>query len=161
MSFDESKLYPWQREFIAWRQAEEAKPGYSGSVRMSDVPDAKLSDVLRCLDAVRATPEVWDKVVEQSKRPYVDPGDVASDHPEVARSNDVSYFVRQFIDWYRMNNGLHDASWGYSALSRVLDLIARGELQRDDLPALKARLGPLGITDDIDIATLPGGGTNG
>ncbi len=148
---EDGNYYPWQLALWAWRKSEEAKPGYNPTIRMSDVPPAKLSNILRCLDAARNTPEVWARVVAQAKRPYVDPGHVAADHPEVEIMSKVGSFIGTFCDWFRMKNGLDEAGWGYGSVNRVLQAISRGEIDRNDLSEMKKQLGKFGIVDDLGV----------
>ena len=157
---ENGNYYPWQLELWAWGKANQEKPGYSPGVRMSEVRAAKLSDVLRCLDAARNTPEVWNRIVAQARRPYVDPGLVADDHPEVAIMSDVGQFVGWFCDWFRMKNGLDDAGWGYGEVNCVLQAISRDEVDRSDLAEMKKRLGKFGIIDDLCVGEPQRGGDN-
>lgn len=116
--------------------------------------------MLRCLDAARATPEVWERVSEQARRPYVDPGHASSDDPEVARLYDVSSFVRSFTNWFRMKNAINDDPIPYGRITQILLLLSRGELNRSDADDIKKHIGTCFLVDDVTTNVRGAGNAN-
>lgn len=153
MISESRKHYPWQDELWDWQRVEEEKRGGRPDILSWDVPHAKLSDLFRCLDTARATPEVWERVLEQANRSYVDPGIVPDDHPEVERQSEITHFVRTFTNWFRMKNKIHDNPIPYSGVMRILRAIARGETDRSNVEEIKKCFGHSFITDDTACRT--------
>ena len=149
--------YPWMVELWKWQdvQAAERKArGESSGRRLSDIPHAKLSNLLRCLDAAREAPEVWERAVWFANQPAIDPAELRLDDPrqaEADRQQQVVGFITRFAAWFRMKNEIDDVPDSYGNILLILGAMSKGQADRDDLPAMKQMFGPYFTVDDLSI----------
>jgi len=141
--------FPWKIELDNLINEETAACAPTAR-RFSDTPDAKLSNILRCVEAARNDPEIWERVLAQAKRPYVDPADTTKYNQDVAVLFDVVHLIGDFTCWFRKNFNIDENPSGYTNVYNLLLAIARSEVSHDDIKGLKDRVGSYFVFDDIE-----------
>ena len=67
MKHDLSSAF-WMKEVqTQWSLAERPPSPEDGKKTVSQLPKAKMSNVLRCLEEAQAIPELWARIIEELK----------------------------------------------------------------------------------------------
>jgi hypothetical protein len=141
---EDGNYYPWQLELWAWDKAEQEKRGGGLLIRSAaDIPHAKLSDLLRCVEAARARPEIWDRYIDMAAK------DKCGELTEEDSGYDLGSFVGSFTGWFCMKNNLDAGSFAYSGVHSLLFKIASGQVTEENTEAIKLELGAWSIIDDL------------
>lgn len=143
--------YPWMTELWRW-QDERKMRGESSTRRLSDIPPARLSDLLRCLDKALATPEIMERVRWYASRPHIDPADLRLDDPrqaEADRQQVVIGFMSRFAAWFRMQNAIDDNPGPYGNILLILAAMSKGQVDRSDTSEMRRMFGPYFTVDDL------------
>ena len=146
---EKGNYYPWMLELWDWQKRRDVS-----SRSLSSIPDAKLSNLVRCLDAACATPEVWERAEWLGKQFPLDPVSIPVDDPrraEAQRQMDIIGFISQFTSWFRAKHGIDENPEPYGEISHILAAISIGEIDRSDLRGLKRRFGKYFTEDDLNI----------
>jgi hypothetical protein len=131
MKHDLSSAF-WMKEVDRMVAAKAPEPE-DGKKTVSQLPKAKMSNVLRCLEEAQAIPELWARIIEESKILTADFADAPKSDPRRAFSSDTSYYVGNFCRYFRLKNSLFEASSGYINIELTLIKLARGEIGKDGI----------------------------
>jgi hypothetical protein len=134
---EDGNYYPWQVELWAWAKEREEKTGTSFEIVGLNRPLPKLSDILKCLDAVCAQPEIWGRHTKLEE--FTD--------DEIL---ELGGFVCSYVRWYLQKNNLEKLeSMAFDSIQRVVWRLAERDFKREDIGAIKDELGPWFWVDDL------------
>ena len=114
---DKGVYFPWLLEWEAWQKAQEAElleQSQTAPRMLSSFGKAKLSNLVACMAAIRATPEIWVPLTEIVQL-YPTPGTIPDDVDKGLAS-----LIGRFTSWFQMKRGLDESSFAYSGLYSIL-----------------------------------------
>jgi hypothetical protein len=143
---EDGNYFPWLLEMWAWNKAQEAEltaQGKSTSRMASSFDKPKLSDLIACMAAIRAAPEIWEPLQE-----------MAMLYPDTQRTPDnddkgMAGLISRFTVWFQMKRGLDNMP--YSELYTILYDQERGNLPGlSDVEVLRQREVQGSYIDDLE-----------
>lgn len=146
----EREPYPWELEVFEWSKAKrQPKAGKSSETKsLESMRKGKMSNIIRFAKLARKTPEVWNLYLAINERILSGENVSEEEDDDYGEANEL---CARFARWFQIKNGLtEDFSGSYGATGLLLKKMAAGEIDENDVEAIRSFYSGPFVEDDLN-----------